>query len=273
MPNQPAENRSVGESEIPGIDAAFDLTDRVAVVTGASRGIGRAVAIGLAQAGASVVAAARTTEAIAATVDQIHDDGGTGLPVTADVTDRDSVRRLFEQTADEFGGVDVLVNNAGVNPENALGKPETIEIEGFDQTVAVNLRGALLCAMEGADFLAESDSGSLINIASVGGLVALPRQHPYVASKHGLVGITKSMAIDWAPSIRVNSIAPGYVETEFIEEALESESIRESLLRQTPLDRFAEPAEIAGPAVFLASDAGSYVTGTCVSVDGGWTAR
>ncbi len=267
------ENRSVSETEFPDIEVAFDLSDRVAVVTGASRGIGRAIAIGLAQAGASVIAAARTTEAIEETIGRVRDDGGTGLPVTADVTDQGSVRRLFEQAADEFGGVDVLVNNAGVNPENGLGKPETIHIEGFDQTVAVNLRGALLCTIEGAEFLAESEDASVINVASVGGLVALPRQHPYVASKHGLVGMTKSMAIDWAPEIRVNSIAPGYVETEFIEDALETDSIRKSLLRQTPLDRFAEPAEIAGPAVFLASAAGSYVTGTCVTVDGGWTAR
>lgn len=251
----------------------FDLSDRVAVVTGGSRGIGRAIAIGLADVGASVVPTARTEEAVAETASQIQTDGGTARAIPADVADQASVQSLFDETVDEFGGVDIVVNSAGINPRDALGKPDVIDIDGFDRTVAVNLRGAFLCAQHAAEYLADSDNGTVINIASVGGLVALPRQHPYVASKHGLIGITKSMALDWAPDIRVNAIAPGYVETEFIAEALAKDSIRESLLRQTPLDRFADPDEMAGPAVFLASDAASYITGTCLAADGGWTAR
>ena len=254
------------------IGEQFDLTGEVAVVTGASRGIGRAIAIGLGAAGATVVPTARTTEDIEATAEEVEAAGGTGLAITADVAEEESIKNLCEETISEFGGIDVLVNNAGMNPENALGKPEKVDVEGFDQTLAVNLRGAFLCAQTAAEYLQDGE-GSVINIASVGGLVGLPRQHPYVASKHGLVGITKSMALDWAPDVRVNAIAPGYVETEFVEEALENESIRESLLNRTPLDRFAAPAEMAGPAVFLASDASSYVTGSCLTVDGGWTAQ
>lgn len=251
----------------------FDLSEQVAVVTGASRGIGRAIARGLADAGASVVATARSTDAIEETVAQIDAAGGTGHAIPADVSDEAAVQKLFDRTVEEFGGVDIVVNNAGVNPETALGKPETVSIEGFDQTIAVNLRGAFLCAQAAAQFLHEDGGGTLVNVASAAGVVGLPRQHPYVASKHGLVGITKSMALDWAPTVRVNAIAPGYVDTEFIEDALENDSIRRSLLDQTPLDRFAQPEEMAGPVVFLASDAGSYVTGSCLTVDGGWTAK
>lgn len=250
----------------------FDLTGEVAVVTGASRGIGRAIAIGLGSAGATVVPTARTTDDIEATAREIEAAGGTGQAITADVADEESVEQLFEQTVTEFGGVDVLVNNAGMNPESALGRPEAVEMDGFDQTLAVNLQGAFHCAQTAAEYL-QDGGGSVVNIASVGGLVGLPRQHPYVASKHGLVGMTKSMALDWAPDVRVNAIAPGYVETDFVEEALENDSIRESLLDRTPLGRFAAPAEMAGPAVFLASEASAYVTGSCLTVDGGWTAQ
>jgi NAD(P)-dependent dehydrogenase (short-subunit alcohol dehydrogenase family) len=251
----------------------FDLSGDIAVVTGASRGIGRAIAIGLGEAGATVVPTARTESALEETVSRIEAVGGTGLAVSSDVSEQHSVEALFDRTVEEFGGVDVLVNNAGMNPDSALGKPETIDIDGFDGTIAVNLRGAFLCAQTAAEYLQDGTSGSVINIASVAGVVGLPRQHPYVASKHGLVGMTKSMALDWAPDVRVNAIAPGYVETEFIDEALESDSIRQSLLDQTPLDRFAAPEEMAGPAVFLSSEASSYVTGSCLTVDGGWTAK
>lgn len=268
-----ADNSESSTAQTVDIEAQFDLSGEVAVVTGASRGIGRAIAIGLGSAGATVVPTARTADALEETVSRIEAAGGRGLAITSDVSEDDSIHQLFERTVEEFGGVDILVNNAGMNPESALGKPETVEIEGFDQTLAVNLRGAFRCAQEAAEYLQADDGGAIINIASVGGLVGLPRQHPYVASKHGLIGITKSMALDWAPDVRVNAIAPGYVETEFINEALDSDSIRQSLLDQTPLDRFAAPEEMAGPAVFLASEAGSYVTGSCLTVDGGWTSR
>lgn len=252
----------------------FDLSDRVVVVTGGSRGIGRAIAEGMAAAGATVVPAARSEEALETVAESIEDDGGTAHPVTVDVADTASIEALIEETVTEFGGLDVVVNNAGMNPDAALGRPEDVDLEaGFDATLEVNLQGAFACAQAATDHLEESEAGSVVNIASVGGVVGLPRQHPYVASKHGLVGLTKSMALDWAPEVRVNAIAPGYVATEFIEGAMENEKLRQSLLDRTPLERFAEPEEIAGPAVFLASDAASYVTGSVLTADGGWTAR
>lgn len=250
----------------------FDLSGRVAVVTGGSRGIGRAIALGLADAGADVVPVSRTESDVEDAVEAVRGRGAESLVATADVAEADDVASLFDRVAAELGGVDVVVNNAGINPEPALGKPGDVDPAAFADTLEVNLTGAYACAHEAADHLVER-GGCVINVASVGGVVGLPRQHPYVGSKHGLVGITRSMALDWAPDVRVNCIAPGYVATEFIEEAIENDRLRESLLDRTPLERFADPAELAGPAVFLASDAASYVTGAVLAVDGGWTAR
>ncbi|WP_227377887.1 SDR family NAD(P)-dependent oxidoreductase [Haladaptatus halobius] len=251
----------------------FDLSGRIAVVTGGTRGIGLAIAEGLASTGATVVPTSRTESDVEAAIQTVESHGVDSLAVPTDVTDDDDVRALFEQTADAFGGIDVVVNNAGVNPASALGRPENVDPEGYDFVLDVNLRGAFRCAQEAAAYLGESDGGSLINIASVGGLVGLPRQHPYVASKHGLVGVTKSIALDWAPDVRANVVAPGYVATELTAEVRENDTLRQSIVDRTPLDRFADLAELAGPVVFLASDAASYVTGTCLAVDGGWTAR
>ena len=251
---------------------AFDLSDTVAVVTGGTRGIGRAIATGFADAGADVVPTSRTEAAVEDAVADVRDHGASSLVHPTDVTDEDSIRDLFERVEAELGGVDAVVNNAGVNPDAALGTPENVDAEAFDFTTDVNLRGAFLCARTAAESLAER-GGTVINVASVGGLVGLPRQHPYVASKHGLVGLTKSLALDWAPDVRVNALAPGYVRTDLTEELRKNDRLRQSIVDRTPLARFADPEEIAGPAVFLASDAASFVTGECLAVDGGWTAR
>jgi NAD(P)-dependent dehydrogenase (short-subunit alcohol dehydrogenase family) len=251
----------------------FDLSGRVAVVTGGGRGIGRAIAVELARAGAAVIPSARSTDEIEDVADEIEGAGGTALAVSADVTDPDAVANVVERTQDAFGGLDVVVNNAGFNPDDALGRPEDVSTDSFDRTLDVNLNGAYEVTTAAAEGLLESDGGSVINVASVGGLVGLPRQHPYVASKHGLIGLTRSMSLDWAPDVRVNAIAPGYVSTELTEELEGNDQLRQSILDRTPLDRFAEPEEIAGPAVFLASDAASYVTGSVLAADGGWTAR
>ena len=249
------------------------MDGKVAVVTGGGRGIGRAIAEGFAEAGADVVPTSRTREDVDAACEAVRERGSEALAVTTDVTDEADVRSLVDETVAELGGVDVVVNNAGVNPDGALGPPEAVDPEGYEFTLDVNLGGAFRCASAAAEALHENGGGCVVNVASVGGLVGLPRQHPYVASKHGLVGMTKSMALDWAPDVRVNAVAPGYVKTELTEDVYGNEDIRQSILDRTPLDRFAEPEELAGPAVFLASDAASYVTGECLAADGGWTSR
>ena len=255
------------------IGDCFDLTGRVALVTGGTRGIGLAIAQGLAEAGPDVVPTSRTREDVDAAVAAIRDRGRESIAVPTDVTSDADVSTLVERTHETLGGPDILVNNAGINPADALGTPEAVEPEAADVVLDVNLLGAFRCVRAAADHLRAAENGVVLNVASVGGLVGLPRQHPYVASKHGLVGLTKSMALDWAPDVRVNAIAPGYVTTELTAELRENDRLRNSIIARTPLARFADPEEIAGPAVFLASDAASFVTGECVAVDGGWTAR
>jgi len=253
-------------------DALPDLSGRVAVVTGGGRGIGRAITLGMAAAGATVVPSARTAAEVESVADEARELGVDARGIPADVTDGGAVERLVEETVETFGSLDVLVNNAGFNPGDALGDPTEVEADAVDGVLDVNLRGAFRTLRAAGPHLREAE-GSVVNVASVAGEVGLPRQHPYVASKHGLVGVTKSAALDWAPAVRVNAVAPGYVATDLTESLQENERLRQSILDRTPLDRFAEPMEIAGPVVFLASDAASFVTGETLAADGGWTAR
>lgn len=251
----------------------IDLSGTVAVVTGGTRGIGRAIAETLAAADAAVVPTSRTESDVEDTAERIQDLGSESLAIATDVTDGAEVAALFETTADELGGVDVVVNNAGINPISAMGGPDSVDPDEFRMAVDVNLQGAFTCIHEAGEYLLESGGGSVINVASVSGLVGTKRQHAYTASKHGLVGLTKSAALDWAPKVRVNAIAPGYVSTELTESIEENEDLHQSILSDIPTDRFADPEEIADAALFLASDMASYVTGECLVVDGGWTAK
>jgi len=253
------------------VDLEFGLSGRTAVVTGGSRGIGRAISLGFAEAGATVVPLARDESTLEDAVAAIRARGVESRLESVDVTDRAAVADCFDRLAEDLG-VDVVVNNAGVNPDSALGPPGDVTDQGLRQVIDVNLEAAFACA-RAAEAPLRASGGALLNVASVGGLVGLPRQHPYVASKHGLVGLTKSLALDWAPAVRVNCLAPGYVATDLTAVLRDDEDLRASIVDRTPLDRFAAPEEIAGPAVFLGSDLASYATGATLAVDGGWTAR
>ena len=248
------------------------LDSQVIIVTGGGRGIGEAISRACATAGAQVVVVARSGDEVSAVARSIEGAGGTAMGLTADVSETDSVRALCARVNETLGQIDTVVNNAGINPSSALGTPEAVDPEAITDLLEVNLTGAFRTIAAAAPSLVERE-GSIINVASVGGLVGLPRQHPYVASKHGLVGITKSMAIDLAPEVRVNAVAPGYVATQLTAPLQEDARLQASILDRTPLGRFAEPAEVAAPVVFLASDAAAYMTGTVLSIDGGWTAR
>lgn len=266
----------------------FSFDGDVAIVTGGSRGIGEAIAVALAEAGCDVVPVARSADALAETADRIEATGSDARPVSLDVTNSEGVRELFDDVEAEFGGVDVLVNNAGVNPH--FGDSREVDLATWEHIFAVNVRGAFTCAQEfGKRFGTDVDeggpedgrtddtegeeTGSVVNVASVGGVVALPYQTPYTASKHALVGMTKCLAVEWAPDIRVNALAPGYVATALTEGVRGNERIRTDILDSIPQDRFADPEEVAASAVYLASDAAAYVTGEVHLVDGGMAAR
>lgn len=250
----------------------FSLEGSVAVVTGGSRGIGEAIAVEMAEAGAAVVAAARSADDLDETVEQIESAGGEAIACTMDVTDAESVAAAFDRAEADFGSVDVLVNNAGTNPY--FGNARKLDIDTWEHIFAVNATGAFRCAREFARRIDErEETGVVVNVASVGGVLGLPYQTPYSASKHAMVGMTRTLAIEWAPDIRVNALAPGYVKTEFTKGVRENESIHEELLAEIPQDRFADPEEIAGAAVYLASDAATYATGEIHVVDGGYASK
>lgn len=250
----------------------FSLQGSVAVVTGGSRGIGEAIAVEMAEAGAAVIAAARSPDDLNETVEQIESAGGKAIACIMDVTDDESVTETFDRAEDEFGPVDVLVNNAGTNPY--FGNTRKLDVDTWEHIFAVNATGAFRCAREFARRVDErGETGVIVNVASIGGVLGLPYQTPYSASKHAMVGMTRTLAVEWAPDIRVNALAPGYVKTEFTKSVRENESIREDLLAEIPQGRFADPEEIVGAAVYLASDAATYTTGEVHIVDGGYVAK
>lgn len=256
---------------VMGLDA-FSLDGRVAVVTGGSRGIGEEIAVKMAESGAAVAPVARSTDALEETAARIEDAGGTAHPRVLDVTDIAAVEAMFDDVKSSLGPVDILVNNAGTNP--FFGNPRELDVETWNEILNVNVTGAFHCAREfGRRVDVREGTGSIVNIASVGSVVALPSQAPYTTSKHALAGLTKSLAIDWAPAIRVNALAPGYVKTDFTKGVRENDQIRADLLESIPQDRFASPAEIATSAVYLSSDAAKYVTGEIHVADGGIAAQ
>ncbi|MHB8618533.1 MAG: SDR family NAD(P)-dependent oxidoreductase [Chloroflexota bacterium] len=249
----------------------FSLQGRVAVVTGSGRGLGRALALGLAEAGAMVVLAARTGGEIEAVAAEIAAAGGQALAVPCDVARRHDAERLMGRTVDEFGHLDVLVNNAGISPYY---KPaEQLLEEEWRQVLDTNLTGTFLCCQAAAQALAASH-GCVVNITSVGGTVALRRLAAYCAAKGGVEALTRVLALEWADrQVRVNAVAPAFLETDLTAGLRANPRLHQDLVRHTAMDRLGSPEEVVGAVLFLASEAASYVTGQTLFVDGGWTAQ
>jgi NAD(P)-dependent dehydrogenase (short-subunit alcohol dehydrogenase family) len=246
----------------------FDLTGKVAVVTGAGRGIGRAIAEGLARHGARIVLTGRTEATLRDAAAAIGDVASMQV---ADVSREADVQALRDAVVARCGRIDVLVNNAGINP--IFRGIERISLENWQSIIDINLTGTFLCCKYLGGVMVEQGVGSIINVSSVAGHVGLLRSVPYCASKGGVEMLTRALALDWAKSgVRVNTLAPGWVDTDLTHGLLEHDTHGRRLLDHTPMGRFATPADMVGAAVFLASDASAYMTGQSMLIDGGWTA-
>ncbi|MCL4552449.1 MAG: glucose 1-dehydrogenase [Candidatus Marsarchaeota archaeon] len=253
----------------------FALTDKVALVTGGGQGIGLAIALGMAKAGADVVVTSRNTANIEKAAEQIRGLGRRSLAVPCDVSERDQIRQVVDRTFHEFGRIDILVNNAGISP---LVQPaETITDEQWDHILRVNMEGtANFCRYVG-EIMVKQKSGAIVNIASIGGPVAIPNLAPYCQSKAAAVGLTKVLAAEWAKhNVRVNAIAPAWIKSPMNVHIRSNPDfkgfIQKEVIDKTPLGRWGEDYEVANAAIFLASPAASYITGDTLFVDGGQSA-
>jgi NAD(P)-dependent dehydrogenase (short-subunit alcohol dehydrogenase family) len=242
---------------------------RVAFVTGAGSGIGRAIARALAVDGCAVACLDRDGDHAQATADAIVADGGRAIGLTGDVTSAADVEAAVAATRTELGPITILVNNAGTG---WLGTVETLSEAEWDHVMATNVKSVFLCSRAVIPEMAKGGGGRIINVASVTGLVASPGRAAYCASKGAVVMLTRAMALDAAPQqINVNAICPGVVVTAMTEQSLQDPATRQEKLDKTPLGRLAQPEEIAPAAVYLAGPGGSFVTGACLVVDGGWS--
>jgi NAD(P)-dependent dehydrogenase (short-subunit alcohol dehydrogenase family) len=251
---------------------AFDLQGKVALVTGAARGLGNAISLALAEAGADVALGLRRIEADSGVAAEVEARGRRALSLQMDMTRPEQIRHAVEQTVAHFGRIDILVNNAGIAPGNLA---ENVTEEDFDQTLAINLKGTFFACQAAARFMIPQKSGCIINMSSQAGFAALPTESIYCMTKAGIAHLTKCLAVEWGQyNIRVNAVAPTFIHTPGTEEYLADPAAHQDTVdRIAALHRIGEPIEVAGAVVFLASPAASLITGHTLIIDGGWTAR
>jgi 2-deoxy-D-gluconate 3-dehydrogenase len=248
----------------------FDLSGRSALVTGASRGIGRAIALAYAGAGADVALVARSPETLAGVVKEIEALGRRAYAVPADLSDRDAAGAAVAQAVERLGRVDIVVNNAGGS--NFIVPFKDLRLSGWDKIMKLNLDSAMAVCHAVAPHLLAQGSGSVINVASVAALGA-PFMAPYAAAKAGVVALTKTLALEWAGNgVRVNALCPGWTATDLNRALWEDEETGKATVATVPMRRWGTPEEMAQPAIFLAGDASAYMTGQVLYVDGGVTA-
>ena len=250
----------------------FDLKGQVALVTGAARGLGHAISLALAAAGADVALGLRDVNADGGLSAEIRALGRRALPLQMDVMYLDQITHAIDDTVRHFGRLDILVNNAGVAPGNPV---ENVREEDFDLTLAVNLKGTFFASQAAGRVMIRQKSGCIINMSSQAGFAALPSEAVYCMTKAGIAHLTKCLAVEWGPhNITVNAVAPTFIHTPGTQSALADPEFRADVIdRIAALHRIGEPMEVAGAIVFLASPAASLITGQTLLIDGGWTAR
>jgi 2-deoxy-D-gluconate 3-dehydrogenase len=248
----------------------FDLTGKVAIVTGGNGGIGLGMARGLAKAGAAIAIVGRNAAKSDAAVAEIKQEGGKAIAIAADVTDKDAVGAMIERTKRELGRIDILVNNAGTNIRKA---PDVLELEEWDSVMKTNLTSAFLCSKAVHPVMKQGGGGKIINTGSMMSIFATSFSPAYAASKGGIVQFTRSCAIAWAPdNIQANAILPGWIDTELTKRARqEVDGLHDRVLVRTPAARWGNIGDFAGIAVFLSSAASDFVTGTAIPIDGGFS--
>ena len=261
----------MSEAKLPGIKQ-FDLTGKTAIITGGSKGLGLAMAAGLASAGANIMLVSRNAEIGQEGARAINTDFGTkAIAFSGDVTEMDQMEAMAKMAMDEFGRIDVLINSAGINIRGAI---DELTYDDFYKVMDINVNGTWLASRAVTPYMKEAGRGSIINIASTLGVVAIPNRTPYASSKGAVVQMTRALALELAPfNINVNAICPGPFLTEMNLPIANTEEGKKFIIGATALNRWGELREIQGAAIYLASDAASYMVGSLLMVDGGWTAQ
>lgn len=250
------------------MEKMFEINNKVAIVTGASRGLGKAIAIGLAKAGASIVAT--DVLDVSDTVKEIKKNEKQAIGFNVDVSKKQDVEKMVKRTLDKFGKIDILVNNAGIL---RTGNAETMKQEDWEKVIQVNLTGQFLCAQAVGKQMIKQKSGKIINIASIAGLFGYANSAPYSASKAGIILMTKTLAVEWGRyNIQVNAICPGVFATDMTDAFLKDKQFADMIKTRVPLGRYATPEQLVGTVIYLASPASDYMTGHALVIDGGWTA-